>query len=483
MYLNFSCISYGNTSDIISSSPILRTIHVPSLLLRRRNLELLISSVPDPSSATTTNSNMDNLALVPMVGTPMNSTGSMSFVRYPVYRALVLGDGIQGCMALAPWSRHAQTSATTATDRVKLLLNIPTTAEQRASNEELSVELVDIEEASAALQILRGSTENSAAYGRRWLQSGIGRVKDWIGEDLGNEAEQELAPVVHDLAHDVVEEAAQSVHKDRANRMVASPALSGGTKQLRALDEALTQWATVSHTELQEQLELAFAARDWRKLRWWKLFWRVDDVTMILTQLIERRWLVEAEKGELWLSGRATEAGLPYGGQDETKVPAERESTRSVDALFSAGQVELQRNALRIATIPPLQALAQHSVLKAIFSSSIAAGISALVYVAWPAWGIYGAGSIAALGTVWSLRRLQSTWEAAIAFWQGELREQGRVALKQTQDRMSTLVAQGPVQQRDQLDTLQDVELAEAAVEDARQALAQFVGPRKRSDG
>ncbi|CRK35258.1 hypothetical protein BN1708_016435, partial [Verticillium longisporum] len=43
---------------------------------------------------------------------------------------------------------------------------------------------------------------------------------------------------------------------------------------------------------------------------------------------------------------------------------------------------------------------------------------------------LYEAGAVAALGIVWSLRRLQTKWETAREFWEGDIREEGRKAVR-----------------------------------------------------
>jgi hypothetical protein len=73
----------------------------------------------------------------------------------------------------------------------------------------------------------------------------------------------------------------------------------------------LESWAEQSHAELRDQLDEAFSAKNWHKLSWWKLFWRVDDVTMLTTEVLERQWLVSAENNSIYLVGRMKQAGFP----------------------------------------------------------------------------------------------------------------------------------------------------------------------------
>jgi hypothetical protein len=52
------------------------------------------------------------------------------------------------------------------------------------------------------------------------------------------------------------------------------------------------------------------------------------------------------------------------------------------------------------------------------------------MYVSSVSTGLYECGAVAALGVVWSLRRMQGKWETARKFWEGEVREEGRKAVR-----------------------------------------------------
>jgi hypothetical protein len=52
------------------------------------------------------------------------------------------------------------------------------------------------------------------------------------------------------------------------------------------------------------------------------------------------------------------------------------------------------------------------------------------MYVSSVSTGLYECGAVAALGVVWSLRRMQGKWETARKFWEGEVREEGRRAVR-----------------------------------------------------
>lgn len=76
---------------------------------------------------------------------------------------------------------------------------------------------------------------------------------------------------------------------------------------------------------------------------------------------------------------------------------------------------------------------------------------------------MYETGAIAALGFAFSLRKLQGDWEKARAAWQDEVREEGRTALKETEETMRRLVQEGGASVVDEMD--EDRMIARRAIE------------------
>ncbi|KAG7102208.1 hypothetical protein HYQ44_018018 [Verticillium longisporum] len=209
-----------------------------------------------------------------------------------------------------------------------------------------------------------------------------------------------------------------------------------------ALNSGLAAWSQEAHEELQKQLDLAFAGRRWRKLGWWKLFWRVDDVGYLTSEILSQRFLPSAERELVYLAGRieqagaATTAGAPIYAQP---LPAsEQPPVAAAPAPAIAARptpkwpthIAFTRRYLHAETVPALQALAQKLVLQASSTSGLATSLAALLYMSSSVTTLYEAGAVAALGIVWSLRRLQTKWETAREFWEGDIREEGRKAVR-----------------------------------------------------
>jgi hypothetical protein len=214
--------------------------------------------------------------------------------------------------------------------------------------------------------------------------------------------------------------------------------------------QALSDWAQNAHEELQEQLDVAFSGRRWRKLGWWKLFWRVDDVGMLSSEMLTQRFLPEAQNNIIYLAGRINEVitmetkprvtqhqerlAAPQASEDRNAKP----SPESVLGERWPTQIPSTRNYLLDESVPALQALAQKLVAQTLGTSALTSSLAGLAYLS--SFGAYEAAAVAALGIVWSLRRMQNKWETARSFWEGEVREEGRKAVRSVEVKMSNVL-------------------------------------------
>ncbi|KAI9871379.1 MAG: hypothetical protein M1830_002971, partial [Pleopsidium flavum] len=282
----------------------------------------------------------------------------------------------------------------------------------------------------------------------------------------------------------------------RRSEEIVAAAVPDTTRQ--TLNQLLKGWAEQGHSELRDQLDLAFSSRRWRRLAWWKLFWRVDDVSMITSEVLERRWLVEAEKEIIWLAGRIKQAGFLENDRptfepiDVLPPPRKQQTLGSPpppptlhDLVIKPDpdatnippmpplhpwpmQIPLTR--LHLTTIPALQALAQRLVLQTLFTTTVTSALSALMYVSISTTSIYEAGAIAALGFVYSMRRLQKRWEGRRGQWEGEIREEGRKVLRETEGVVGGIVRVGGRLRMDEQEVEERMGAGEV-VERARRAL------------
>ena len=461
---------------------------------------MLVSSLSldwDTTAAPATVEHLKDAALVPAAETPKSYSGGMSLVTYPVHRAIVLADGLEGCLSIGRYMGAHVEGARRHVNILRIVLNlemIPRSEKQ--SDLARDLDIVSTSQAAEALEKFRETNTNASFYEQGWFASGMPPVTEWFFKDSNVGADVNMA--LKDLIADVLDDAYLDISRDDQARSQELDMARTSDQLKLPLEDALKTWATQGHTELRDRLDMAFASKEWAKLRWWKLFWRIDDVGMILIELLERNWLVEAEKGVIWLSGRGMQAGLfgedsydnlqPSGKHRSGTVvdvtstdlsPAYETDTHTLLGVSPAQapwplRIPNTRAILQTTTVPTLQSLAQSLVLQSLSITSVSTFLSILLYVSFPTFTVYEAGAVAALGLVWSLRQLQKSWETGRMEWMGEVREVGRLTLKETEDGFREVVIRAGERAKGTVEDVQEVEdrrMAREAVEECRRAL------------
>jgi hypothetical protein len=118
-------------------------------------------------------------------------------------------------------------------------------------------------------------------------------------------------------------------------------------------------------------------------------------------------------------------------------------------------------------TVPVLQALAQKLVLQTLTTSTFTSALAGLMYISTISTSVYEAGAVAALGLVWSLKRMQGKWETTRRFWEGEVREEGRKAVRGVESAVGDVLKQTDIP----LEGGEDFDLVNETVRKAEAAL------------
>lgn len=467
-------LRHGDESAIHPRNPLLHTISVSSRILQKNNLEILISTlnvnVAGPGRPTSADRPKDAI-LIPSLQTPTSISGRVTLVTYPVHKAIVLGEGIESSVAYGRFTADA-VDQDVPREMVKVAIDLPAPQKETGPDTASVFSIVDVDTAEKAVAKFRESIANSVVYEQGWYRSGMPTLTEWLTEGL-EQSDSRIKPTVKNLIVSTLDDVQTNITREDAQRVEELIASTVPENTRQSILESLKIWAEHAHTELRDQLEGAFAGKNWRKIAWWKLFWRVDDVGMIASEVLERRWLVDAEKGSIYLAGRIEEAGLFKGVRRSTEIlkrgpsnveePAfgtepplpheiwamearkkqlvdDGDEFRMPEPRPWPSQIPLMRAMLMSETVPPLQALAQKLVLQTLSTTSLMSALSALLYVSMPALSVFEAGAVAVVGLTFSLRRMQRKWETARGFWQGEIREEGRKALKETEDVVGAIV-------------------------------------------
>lgn len=441
---------------------------MPSTLLKKGNIEILVTSlgagaVPPGGRVTA------DTFLVPTVTIRTSHSGRHNVIRYPVHRSIVCGRGVDGLLAYS--GLISRSNLKKDAESVHGAIDLGVRDEVKGTDR---VSFVDIDLADEALAKFRESVQNATAYERGWNGSGVQPLVDWLSATRNN---GKLNPALETLIGSLLDAAEEGVQAKEAQRLREQEAATVSDEVRENLDQSVTVWAERAHTELRDALEEAFASKRWRGLAWWKLFWRVDNVGMVTSEILERSYLNRAEREVIWTAGRFKQAGLLKESDDQQDLPVppptqEDDQTAVEDAAPASEQpqwptrISTSRDELRSTTVPALQALAQGLVLFSFSTTTLTSALSALLYVS-STTGLYEAGTVAAVGLMYSLRRQQKKWESARTFWEKEVREEGRTALKDTEELLRALVRDGGRLMEDVTDRE-----TRAAIERARKALA-----------
>lgn len=462
---------------------LLPEINVSSPALNGNNLELLLMETNPFNDGTGAGIEaLEETVLVPTVDIPSN-TGRYTPISTPVHRALVVGDGILGAASLvsAPLIQED--------GMISAVVNLP--------NHNLAqdptvypFDVVSLPTASKALALFRASVSNAGAYEHLWYESNLPALTHWLKTGVLSTSPGTTKAPVRALITSVLRNTSAAVQEEEARLLSAALSSKVSPTAISSLDRALAEWSESAHSELQSQLDLAFTGRRWRKLGWWKLFWRVDDVGMLSSDMLSQRFLPEAERGVIYLAGRIREAGLVEQSDDADPTypgplvvsAAPGNADENVDRPTPELQgmwpthIPYTRAYLLETTVPALQALAQRLVVQSLSTSGAMSSLAALTYVSglWGA-GAYEAGAVAALGIVWSMRRLQKKWEAARAYWEGEVREEGRKAVRATEASVGEVFERARRRESEgekgELEEVRKVRALVAAAEDALRRL------------
>ncbi|KAF2705871.1 hypothetical protein K504DRAFT_439169 [Pleomassaria siparia CBS 279.74] len=480
-------LRYGDEGDTHPSSPLYRILSIPSRVLQTHRLEVLISTLN--TRVPTANRSAADALVVPIL--PVTSA-TTSIVPYPVHKTLVLGDGLDSAVE---YGKFTWDVVGDMPDMVKAAVDLPPPMKEMESEKHSTCAAVNIEAGTAALASFRLSIANATIYEQGWFKSGMPILSEWLVQ--GMNSSETPKPALKRLVESLVDDAENRITEaDTAelNHLVTAALHPDVTQSI--LDH-LETWAEKSHAELRDELDEAFSARNWHKLAWWKLLWRADDVGVITSEILERRWLVSAEKSCIFLAGRMDQAGFPDDVrklsiplQQETpsstlsdqaspttpEPPTSGEAATNVSTVVHApqpwpAQIAASRSELSRITIPHLQSLSQRLVLAALSTTSISSALSALLYISVPTFSAFEASAIAAVGLTFSLRRLQNMWEKARETWQAEVREEGRKTLKSTEETVRLIVSRSQKPVADSAGVEQR-RTAREAVKKVRDALA-----------
>jgi hypothetical protein len=254
-------------------------------------------------------------------------------------------------------------------------------------------------------------------------------IKEWLLEGTTSPAETDVKPTVKALLRDIFARAERELEEEAKTSPPSTPvpvAQEGGDTA-ESLAHAIGDWSKGAHIELRDSTVAAFKGKEWAKIEWWKLFWRIDDVDAVSRNVVSAGFLPESEEKATFLAGRLYGAGY-------SKREMVRTDTGDVVELEDNPRplsITQRRTEVLQNMVPALQAAAQRYLLAFLSTTGISGAFSALLWLSDVP--LYSALTVVAVGTIGAARRLQSQWMKERKAFQGEVREKGREAIVESE--------------------------------------------------
>jgi hypothetical protein len=414
---------------------------------------------------------IEDALLVPTVDVAATTAGHAAPIASPVHMALLVGDGVLGAASIL------SLPILEGRDVVAAAVNFAKHGEGDLAG--CPIVRVNVDAGSEGLELFRADVGNTMKYNALWSEANVGSISEWLRRNSMASGEGITKGPVRNLITSLLRSARARIQEEGSRGLSEEQKATVSPDSIAHLDLALAEWAQNAHEELQQQLDIAFAGRSWSKLGWWKLFWRADDVGMVTSEMIALRFLPDAEKRIIYLTGRIEEAGVVEGQKGERPLyagPAMPQPGQDTAGLGSSTRwpiyIPFTRSYLQERTVPALQALAQKLVVQSASLAGLSTVLAGLSYLS--ALGAYESGAIAAVGIIFSFRRFQQKWDAAREYWEGELREEGRKAIRASEASVADVLEQagkpqGPNEER--IAHLKELRKAEEIITRAEEAL------------
>ncbi|KIV92639.1 hypothetical protein PV10_03912 [Exophiala mesophila] len=510
-------IRYGDSPspNLQPSKSAVPVLYIPSNVLEINNIEILVSSINSLRNGELLHGSetiTSDAFLSPSVGTPTSAYGRQTTIGQPVHSTLLVANGLDDLLACAELLASTNFVAREDRESVRIVVNLQDLKE----GSQAKVLIVDALQAEEGLSAIRRSVREATTYEHKWVNSGLPALSDWLTQSSALHSNKSMPPSIRSLTSSILSNAARNLETQAKVDAQSDTAKRLSTAAQTNLEASIDEFSRNGHQELQSGLGSAWSSRNWRKLAWYKLFWRVDDVGLIIADLVSNAWLPKTERAVYELSGRLSQVGItpveaspPITSSEvlhESDAVATSPATpgtilQAQATLASDGPLEAvlentrgttsvrmipmrqpsplslsisRSRALQMdAAIADLTSTAQQIVLKFLSISGLSAGLSTLAYLSLTPGSVYEAGTIFALGTAYALWRMQGDWYKATKALEDRLLDQGRTVIQHIVARMRELVKNAATVQVDQVE-LQTRLDAEAAVKRAREELDQL---------
>lgn len=510
-------IRFGQASNpsLVKPRTTIPVLYVPSNVLERNNIEILVASINSLRNGELLQglpTVISDAFLAPSIGTPTAANGRQTTISQPVHSTILVTQGLDELILAA--ELLASTNFVTKEDReaTRLAVNLESIKQQAPG----TILIVDAAQAEEGLKAFRRSVAEATSYEHKWLGSGLPGLSEWLTLSSAAQSTASIPAPLRNLISSILSTATRNFKSEAALEAQSNKSRSLSLATQAQLEESIEEFSRRAHQELQSGLASAWSSRNWRKLAWYKLFWRVDDVGLIITDLVTNAWLPRTERAVYELSGRLSQAGIspmdvsaipPKANGVDISTPRAASIAEAPPVLQAqaglatepamepvlvniggtaelkmspvAGPNPLSSSISRTRTeqmeraIVGLTSTAQQIVLKTLSLTGMSAGLSALTYVSLGSGSMYEAGTIVALGTIYALWRMQGDWHKTTRALEDDLLDEGRTVIQRIVGRMHQLVENGGRLVADPVE-IQTRREAEEAVAKAREELSKL---------
>ncbi|KFY26857.1 hypothetical protein V493_03839, partial [Pseudogymnoascus sp. VKM F-4281 (FW-2241)] len=279
---------------------LVKEVEISSAMLNDHYLEILVIDGDVLMESEEGTAGFTENVLVPNIQIPASFGAHYSPITAPVHKALVVGDGILGAASLLRLPSMEG-------DLIQTAVDLPASIHETDANTQFRA--VDVALGTDALKSFRENVGNALKYEQEWSASGLPTLRDWVISGSSSSASP-LKPPVHALIRSLLSSTEEKIHYREASALSAALSAKVSASTTQSLHRDVEEWAEAAHTELRDQLDLAFSGRRWRALSWWKLFWRVDDVSAITSDILASRFLTGAEQEVIYIAGKIDAAGV-----------------------------------------------------------------------------------------------------------------------------------------------------------------------------
>jgi hypothetical protein len=144
---------------------------------------------------------------------------------------------------------------------IKVAVDLPAPQKEAHTDAQAESAVVNVDIGTQALASFRESVANSQIFERGWFRSGLPALSQWLTADL--QTAEPIKSAMRTLVASIADDVEAKLLKEDTARLALLASIPTDREATTAITSALDLWAERSHTELRDELDEAFSARNW----------------------------------------------------------------------------------------------------------------------------------------------------------------------------------------------------------------------------